>query len=377
MGLVNRRAAFAIAGLVALSGLYTGPAAAQDRAALVEVDAVIEEPLSQTMPVIGRFVARQAGPVAALVSGPVEEILVDVGDRVAKGDVLVRLSTDVTVGNRNLRGAELNEKKAALGSAQAQLQLAKQELARLENLKKSAAFSQASYEDKRAEVARYQSSAAEKKASVVRAQANLDLAELDLKRSEISAPYNGVVIARQAVAGAYVNTGAPVVNLVNDEDMEIEADVPAGRLAGLAPGRAVRATLDSGFNVMAVVRAVIPTENALTRTRPVRFTTQFAGETPLQYATDQSVTVLLPMGEPRDIVSVHKDAVIARGAGYIVYVIEDGKAQIRQVKLSDAVGARLEVISGLAPGDLTVTRGNERLRPGQNATYKGMPGGDG
>ena len=377
MGLVNRRVAFAIAGLIVLSGLYTGPAAAQGRAAQVEVDAVIEEPLSQTMPIIGRFVARQAGPVAALVSGPVEEILVDVGDRVAKGDVLARLSTDVTVGNRNLREAELNEKKAALGSAEAQLRLAKQELSRLENLKKSAAFSQASYEDKRAEVARYLSSAAEKKASVVRAQANLDLAELDLKRSEIKAPYNGVVIARQAVAGAYVNTGAPVVSLVNDEDMEIEADVPAGRLAGLAPGRAVRATLDSGLNVMAVVRAVIPTENALTRTRPVRFTTQFAGETPLQYATDQSVTVMLPVGEPRDIVSVHKDAVIARGAGYIVYVVEDGKAQIRQVKLSEAVGARLEVISGLAPGDLAVTRGNERLRTGQDATYKGMPGGDG
>lgn len=377
MRLVNCRAVFAVAALTMLSGLYAAPAAGQGRAAQVEIDAVIEEPLNQTMPVIGRFVTRQSGPVAALVSGPVAEILVDVGDRVAKGDVLVRLSTDVTVGNRNLREAELNEKKAAVGSSLAQLRLAKQELARLENLKKSAAFSQASYEDKHAEVARYQSSVAEANASVTRAQANLDLADLDMKRSEIRAPYNGVVVARQAVAGAYITTGAPVVHLVNDEDMEIEADVPAGRLAGLAPGRAVRATLDSGHNVMAVVRAVIPTENALTRTRPVRFTTQVAGEIPLQYATDQSVTVLLPVGEPHDIVSVHKDAVIARGAGYIVYVVEEGKAQLRQVEIGEAIGVRLEVISGLAPDDLVVTRGNERLRPGQEVTYNGMLGGDG
>jgi len=371
------RAAVAGAAMAGLALLHGGPADAQDQAARVEVDAVIAEPLRQTMPVIGRFVARQAGPVAALVSGPVAEILVDVGDRVTKGDVLVRLSTDVTVGNRNLREAELNEKKASLGSAQAQLRLANQELARLENLKKSAAFSQASYEDKRAEVARFQSSVAEASASVARARANLELSELDLTRSEIRAPYNGVVIARQAVAGAYVNTGAPVVSLVNDEDMEIEADVPADRLAGLAPGRAVRAALDSGQNVMAVVRAVIPTENALTRTRPVRFRTQFAGEVPLQYATDQSVTVLLPIGEPRDIVSVHKDAVIARGAGYIVYVVEDGKAQVREIEIGEAAGRRLEVISGLSPDDLVVTRGNERLRPGQSVSYMGMPAGDG
>lgn len=372
-------------GLAAVAGalvaapllLPAGPAAGQQRAALVEVDAVIEEPLSQTMPVIGRFVARQAGPVAALVNGPVEEIIVDVGDRVAMGDILVRLSTDVIVGNRNLRQAELNEKKAAVGSAEAQLRLARQELARLENLKKSAAFSQARYDDKSAEVARYESSVAEANASAARALANLELAELDMKRSEIRAPYNGVVVARQAVAGAYITTGAPVVSLVNDEDMEIEADVPADRLAGLARGRAIEATLDNGVSVAAVVRSIIPTENALTRTRPVRFTPRIPGDASPQFATDQSVTVLLPVGEPRDIVSVHKDAVIARGAGYIVYVVADGKAEVRQVETGEAVGSRIEAVSGLAPGDLAVTRGNERLSPGQDVTYKGMPRGDG
>jgi RND family efflux transporter MFP subunit len=363
--------------ILAFGCMWAGPVAAQGRAALIEVDAVIEEPLSQTMPVLGRFVARQSGPVAALVSGPVEEVLVDVGDRVAMGDPLVRLSTDVTLGLRNLREAEVNEKKASLGSSQAQLRLARQELARLENLKKSAAFSQASYEDKRAEVARFESLVAEAKASVVRAQANLELADLDMRRSEIQAPYNGVVVVRQAVAGAFINTGAPVISLVNDEDMEIEADVPAGRLAGLAPGRAVRAALDDGRNIMVVVRSVIPTENALTRTRPVRFTPQFAGDEPLQFATDQPVTVMLPIGELRDIVSVHKDAVIARGDGYIVFVVEEGKAKQRQVEIGEAAGMRFEVISGLAPGDIVVTRGNERLRNGQSVTYKGMPGGDG
>ena len=64
---------------------------AQGRPALVNIDTVIVEPLAQITPVLGRFVARQSGVVAALTRGPVSKLLVDVGDRVNKGDVLVQL----------------------------------------------------------------------------------------------------------------------------------------------------------------------------------------------------------------------------------------------------------------------------------------------
>jgi RND family efflux transporter MFP subunit len=351
---------------------------AQGETARVEVDAVIVEPLTQTVPALGRFVARQSGPVAALVGGPVAEVLVEVGDRVAKGDVLVRLSTEISVGHRNLREAELREKQAALETARAQARLASLELRRLENLKKSAAFSQARYEDKVAEVARYRSEVAEADAAVVHAAANLALAELDLARADIRAPYNGVAVALHATEGAYVTTGAPVVSLVNDESLEIEADVSAARLSGLAPGREIGIRLDDGRRFTATVRSVIPTESALTRTRPVRFTPDIDGAEGLRLATDQSVTVLLPVGEPRPVVSVHKDAVVARGAGYMVFVVVGGKAEPRPVRLGEAAGVRMEVLSGVAPGDLAVVRGNERLLPGQPVTYKGMkPAGEG
>jgi RND family efflux transporter MFP subunit len=379
MRLAGQRAIY-LATLIAVAMLAApGSVRAQGKTSRVDVDAVIVEPLSQTVPALGRFVARQSGPVAALVSGPVAEVLVEVGARVAKGDALVRLSTDISVGNRNLRDAELNEKQAALETARAQARLASLELRRLENLKKSAAFSQARYEDKVAEVARYSSEVAEADAAVIRAAANLALAELDLARAEIRAPYNGVVVALEATEGAYVNTGAPVVSLVNDESLEIEADVSAERLAGLAPGREVEILLDDGQKFTATVRSVIPTESALTRTRPVRFTPDIDHVGGLRLATDQSVTVLLPVGAPRSVVSVHKDAVIARGAGYLVFVVTGGKAEPRPVRLGEASGVRMEVLSGLAPGDLVVVRGNERLRPGEPVTYQGMKpaGGDG
>lgn len=347
-----------------------GTAGAQGKTARVEVDAVVVEPLTQTVPALGRFVARQSGPVAALVSGPVAEVLVEVGDRVAEGDPMVRLATDIIIRLRNLREAELQEEEAALETARAQARLASLELRRLENLKKSAAFSQARYEDKVAEVARFDSEVAEAEAAVIRAAANLTLVEVDLERAEIRAPYNGVVVALQATVGAYVDTGAPVASLVNDESLEIEADVSADRLSALVPDLEVPIRLDDGRQFTATVRAVIPTESALTRTRPVRLTPNIDRMDALRLATDQSVTVLLPLGEPRAVVSVHKDAVIARGAGYLVFVVVDGKAEPRPVRLGEAAGVRMEVISGLSPGDLAVVRGNERLLPGQPVSYR-------
>ena len=68
---------------------------------------------------------------------------------------------------------------------------------------------------------------------------------------------------------------------------------------------------------------------------------------------------------------MHKDAVTRRQDKYVVYVVEDGIAQLRTITIGDAVGNRLEVRTGLEPGDLVVVRGNERLRPGQAVHIEG------
>ena len=143
---------------------------------------------------------------------------------------------------------------------------------------------------------------------------------------------------------------------------------------GLEIGREVGLKLDSGLPMQATVRALVPDENALTRTRPVRFTPVFkeSGADRLQLAMNQSVTVMVPIGRPRVIVSVHKDAVIPRGGKNIVFVANEGKADSRAIRLGSAIGNRFEVVQGLGEGDVVVVRGNERLRPGQAITYEGM-----
>lgn len=350
-------------------------AVAQKRAAAVKVDRVIQEPLSQTMPIIGRLVASQTGTVAALTRGPVAAVLVAVGDRVKKGDVLATLVTDRMRWTRALQATNLKAREAGLQTAKAQLGLTEQELSRLANLRKSAAFSQARHEDKQKEVIKYRSEVGARLADVGSARAALRIADIDMYNGKIRAPYNGVVTQKHTVAGAYLNVGDPVVTLVNETALEIEADVPSERIGGLIVGRVVDIRFDDGGRQQAVVRALIPEENPLTRTRPVRFSPAFDGAViaRLRLAANQSVTVMVPIGKPRDVVSVHKDAVIPRGGQNIVFAAVDGKAVRRVVRLGRAVGGRFEVLEGLGIGDVVVVRGNERLRPGQAIEYPGMP----
>lgn len=357
----RRPAAPALA--VLLFGL-AGPALAQDGPAQVRVDAVRVEPLTQTMPVIGRFVAKQAGPIAARLAERVRSVEVQVGDRVAAGDVLATLESDREAFAREELLGQVRQYKARLTEAEARLKITDHELRRTEGLHGSAAFSQSRYEDAQQEQAAAQSTVARVIAEMQSTEANLKLAEVRLADTEIVAPFPGVVSVKHIAPGAFVSLGDPVVTLINDEDLEIEADVPSRRLGGLEPGTRVAVVLDDGSPHEAVVRAIIPDESPLTRTRAVRLVPDMGPATkPL--AVNQSVTLHVPLGQPRDVVSVSKDAVITRGAQRLVYVVEDGKAQPRTVELGEAVGSRFEVLSGLAPGDRVVVRGNERLRPGQ------------
>ncbi len=365
-------------GVIAIAisaGLLPLAAAAQNMAASVNLDVVVQEPLSQTSPVIGRFVSKQTGIVAALMRGPVGEVAVAVGDRVKKGDILASLVTERIRWSRELAAADLKAKQASLRTAKAQLALTEQELARLENLKRSAAFSQARHDDKRNEVTKFLSEVGEREAEVSSATAELRLAEIDLYNAEIRAPYNAVVSEKHVSPGVYLNVGDPVVTLINEEALEIEANVPAERISGLNPGRTVEIRLDNDMVQTATVRARVPSENTLTRTRPVRFSQSFdvAFLTEHGLAMNQSVTVLVPLGKARNVVSVHKDGVIPRSGKNIVFVVENGKAMMRDVQLGSAVGNRFEVLDGLTVGDAVVIRGNERLQPGQPVRYEGMP----
>ena len=356
-----------------LSFFFITSAAPAQQEIKVGVDQVKHEVLKQTLPVIGRLIATRAGVIAARISGPIEEMKVRVGDRVEQGDVIALLVNNSLDWRYQLTQAEASEAKAAMGKAKSIFDLRSQELRRLKGLKKSAAFSQARLEDKNLEVASARSALAETKASLIRSRANQKLAEINLYNAKIRAPFPGVVSKRYIDVGAYVNVGSAVVDLIDDENLEIEASVPTKRVSGLTPGTNISFQLGTTngqkhSRLPASVRAVVPDENPLTRTRTVRFTINLSAQEH-NLAANQSVVLAIPVGKEQDVVSVHKDAVINRKGKNIVFVVESGAANIRTIKLGESIGTRFVVMDGLQAGDVVVVRGNERLRPGQRIKY--------
>ena len=120
---------------------------AQDMVSMVRVDVVRSEPLMQTIPAIGRLVALQSGPVAAQVEAPVNELPVQVGDRVERGTVLAQLGTGVLDATHFLAKARVQEANARLVTAREVLTLASQDRERLEALKSTQSTSEALYDD--------------------------------------------------------------------------------------------------------------------------------------------------------------------------------------------------------------------------------------
>ena len=233
----------------------------------------------------------------------------------------------------------------------------------MSNLKKSSAFSRARFEDLERDLDARQATLVERRSQLKEAQAELAQVAIDLYNGHIRAPYSGVVSEKHTEIGSYVNVGDPVVTLISDTEIEVEAEVPSDRIAGLMPGAIVRLRLDDGTDHRATVRSIIPRENARTRTRPVRFTPKFGKELS-RFAINQSVTALVPIGKIRQVVTVHKDAIVHRGPNRVVSIVRKGKAFPRQVTLGVAVGNRYIVKTGLKAGDQVVTHGNETLPPG-------------
>ena len=336
--------------------------------AKVFVDLVTKGTAVETVQVYGRIIARQAGVVASRTKGAVEDVKVHVGDRVKKGDTIATLVSSMLKAERELKAAELKESSAKIGTVGVQLSLANQELERLKRLKKSSAFSSARYQDKLRDVERIQSALIEAKAKREQARARLRMANINLFNVKVIAPFDGVIIKRAVEAGDYVSLGAPVVTILNEKSLEVEAEVPANRLGGLSNGIEIDVKPEFGKSFKASVRAIVPQENALSRTRVVRFSPLFFNPTGT-IASNQSVVLHIPSGANKQAVTVHKDAITQRRGKRVVFVVKETdsglRANMRPVELGDAFGLRFEVLKGLKPGDRVVIRGNERLRPRQ------------
>lgn len=340
-------------------------ASAQGRAAAVGVQTVESQVLSETVPVFAEVITARDGAVAGRIAGNVDKVNVLVGDRVEAGDVIVELNRELLTIRVNQSRAQIAEAEAAAVTAQAGLDRAQIVFDRIEALRGTSTFSQGRFDDAQADLFEAASQLAEAQAREASAQAQLAESQYQLERSMIRASFSGVVLEVTTIPGAFIQAGTSVVRVLDTTAFEVEANVPSRYVDGLRPGVEVTAKTEAGTTVDLVLRAILPIEDPSTRTRAVRFTTIDTDNDTL-VAVGQSLTVRIPVGAPRELLSVPKDALVQARGGWTVFVAADEKAQPRNVTIGVPLGDRYEVLDGLQVGDQVVVRGNERLRPGQD-----------
>jgi len=359
-----------IFGLLLLPFLLSA-GAAQQRVSTVGVDQVISEPLVQTMPVLGRFIAKESGVVATRIAERVQKMYVQVGDRVKKGDLLVKLASDRLDNQIQLLQANLKITKTQLAKEIVNYRKMEQTHKRILALRTSAAFRKDREEDSERDLKISAEMVNRARADIDQSKASLKAGQISLQDTHIKAPYPGVVIKRHTLPGNYVRVGDPIITIFNDSDLEIEADVPSIRALALKTNTKVTATLQNGVTFDTIIRTIIPQENSMTRAVAIRLIIKDEKHKNGLLA-NQSVTLKLPIGNPDDVTTVHKDAVLIKNDKKIVFIFRKGTAHIKPIKLGRAIANRFEVLAGLKVGDLVVVRGNERLRPGEPIKPNGM-----
>lgn len=347
---------------VALAGGTAGITAAQGQPAGVETAMIETARMAETTVVFGQVVAERESAVAARVPGIAAGIPVRVGSRVAAGDVLAQLDTELLGIELDRAETELAIAEAGVLVAQAGLDRADKAFRRAETLRAGANISDATLEDRASAMAEARGTYQQALARVAAARNAMDRAEYNLRNATVRAPFDGVVLDVATEIGQYVSAGSQVVSLLDIGRLEVQASVPARLIPALDPERPVSGQTGTGAPIELRLRAILPTEFSATHTRPVLFDLVDAES---GVAVGQSVTLDLPVSEARDVVVVPKDALIQSGGGWSVFVNADGTAAPRPVEIGAAIGGAYEVLSGLAPGEEVVVRGNERLRPGQ------------
>ena len=310
-----------------------------------------EHSVRRTIRLPGTVESRVYSIVATEVEGLVEELMVREGDVVKKEQPLARLRTATRELQRQARAAQRRE-------AEARLKQAERNLERASELNEEGIISRQEYDDRFYEVDAWQGRVEQITAEI----AQFDLA---LRQSTIRAPFAGTVTAERTEVGEWLDTGEPVVEIHALDELEVRVEVPEQYFRSLNPGARATVTFEAlpGYEVTGRITAIIPSADTEARTFPlkVRISNRRG-----RIGVGMLAQVVFPAGKSYRATVVPKDAVIRRGPQEFVYLV-DGNSTVSMVPVEtgQGIGAWVAVEGPVQVGQKVVTRGNERLRPGQ------------
>lgn len=332
-----------VAGAVAFRTLGTDTVAQNtgERPASV-VNTVLPErdTVRDVVKAVGSLRALNAVELTTEVSGRVIELNLETGERVEKGQLLLRLDD--------------RQARADLAIIEAQLADARRQYERARQLRSNNSISQSQVDELRT--------------AVDVAEAQRESARVRLENHRIKAPFAGVVGLSDISVGAYLTSGTSVTTLDSTDQMELNFAVPERFLGEVALAQPVNgqspAYPDQTFGGKLVELGT--RINELSRTLPVRALIDNP-EGKLRPGQFMSATLTL---REREALVIPEQAVMIRGDEQYVFVAEDGIARRASVTLGSRMPGRVEVVDGLTMEDRVIVTGQDRLSSGDRISVK-------
>jgi RND family efflux transporter MFP subunit len=314
-----------------------------------------EHEVRQNVRLPGTVEAQIASPVTSEVEGFVVRLIAHEGQHVRVGDPLAQLRTT----NLDLR---LQAEKGQLKEAEARLARARLALARNTRLMEQDLVAQEDLDDSQAEFHAWEG-------RVEQTRANIERIELDLERCTIRAPFAGAVVAEHIDVGSWLRVGDPVVALVSTDLLEVRVLVPGRYFHMVQLGERAGVEIEGNppYAISGSVSAIIPQADVRARVFPIKLSLDDSagGAGATRVAAGMLVHVDLPIGSNELATVVPKDAIVTQGHERVVFVIqEDDTVQRRSVRTLGGFDSWVAV-HGIRSGEKVVTRGNERIFPGQ------------
>lgn len=322
-------------------------AAAPKTALTVSVAPVAERAVETRIIATGTLAPWRELVIGARLNGlAVMEIAVEEGQRVRKGDLLVRLDDAALL-------AQIAQQNAQIDEAAANVASARRELARAEQLVATKSVSQQTLDERSTTVKANE-------AKLAAAQATLKQIEVQLSQTRVLAPDDGYILKRSVSLAQVVSVGAELVRMVQRSRLEVQAAVPDSGLLAIHAGDTVRVVDPSGRERTGTVREIAPGVDAVSRLGTVRI--DLAQDEDLRPGMFVRVEIA---SEPRSALAVPRPAVVWRTDGPGVFVLrDDGRVALSPVVIGRQMDDFVEVVSGVAPNQSVVSRGAAFLNDG-------------
>lgn len=323
---------------------------------------------SQTLTLLnasGYVVAQRKAAVAAKITGRLVHLAVEEGSRVKSGEVIARLENDDTLAARERALANLKLARMNLEQAKIELDDASRAYKRRKQVVGKGIVSEAEYDAAEARLRNAQTAISVQQAAIQASEAALKEAEVSVGYAYIRAPFDAVVLTKNAdigdivtPLGAAANAKAAVVTIADMSSLQVEADVSESSIEQVKRGQPCEIQLDAfpEERFQGIVHMIVPTADRSKASVMVKV--RFVDVNP-KILPEMSARVaflsreILP-GEREAVKVIPSSALIARDGRSEVFVIEDGRAVRAEVRVGRRFDTFAEVLSGVEAGEKVI-----------------------